>query len=321
MQTLQEIADYIKTVKSAVIFTHARPDGDAIGSAMSLYLALRQMNINCEVVDESDIPEKFYFFTEVAQFKKQPTIDAEAYITVDSADEFRLGALSDKLLSAKNKKTIVNIDHHISNTKFGKMNFVKCCSANCENMTELISLLPVEVTPAIANYLMLGLLTDSGNFSHSDVNERTFATAAFLSACGADVNAINYNIFKKQKKRRALLYAHTLDNIRFALDDRLAITVVGASDLEAYGAKQEDTEGFVDFALTIESVEVSVSIMEYRKGQYKVSFRSKGKTNVNAIASVYGGGGHILASGCMMFGDIEEIIDKLRFTVSQYLVD
>ena len=83
--------------------------------------------------------------------------------------------------------------------------------------------------------------------------------------------------------------------------------------------KQDATEGIVDFGLTIDTVEVSICLMEVKKGQYKASFRSKGEVNVNEIARKFGGGGHVLASGCMLFGDIEEIYDKLSFTVSQYL--
>ncbi len=126
-------------------------------------------------------------------------------------------------------------------------------------------------------------------------------------------------MFKKQKKARALLYADTLSRMRFLLDDRLAVLIVRQEDLKKYAARQDYTEGFVDFPLSIDTVEVSVSIMETKRNQYKISLRSKGKVNVNAVAAVYGGGGHVLASGCMLFGDVEEVIDKLQFTVSRYL--
>lgn len=318
MQTLSEIAEIIKTAKSVVIFTHARPDGDAIGSAMSLFFACRQLGIPCEAVDEGDVPERFFFLDGVTEMKKKPTLDAQVYVCVDCADEFRLGELTDTYLSGK-KKITVNIDHHISNTKFAKNNYVFGCSANCENMTELLRLMGIEFTKQIANFLMLGLVTDSDRFSHSDVNGRTFSAAAFLSEHGANMDEITYNLFNKQKKRRALLYGHTMDRIRFALNDRLAMIVVTREDMAKFDARQEDTEGFVNFPLSIETVEVSLAFLESKKGQYKVSLRSKGKANVNAIASVYGGGGHILASGCMMFGDIEDIIDRITYTVSQYL--
>lgn len=319
MQTLQEIAEIIKNAKSAVIFTHMRPDGDAIGSAMSLFFALKQLNIPCEVVDESDVPEKFYYFPSVSLIKKRPEINASLYISVDCADEFRLGALSETFLAGKKKIKTVNIDHHVSNTRYADYNFVEDKSANCENMLSLIKYMGVKIDKTIASFLLLGIMTDSGNFSHGDVTSATFAAASELCAAGADPNGINYNIFKKQKKERALLYGNTMVNMRFELDDKLAIIVVNRDDFKKFSAKQEYTEGFVDFPLSVDTVEVAVAFMETRKGQYKCSLRSKGKVNVNAIAGVYGGGGHILASGCMMFGDIEEAIDSMRYTVSQYI--
>lgn len=186
-------------------------------------------------------------------------------------------------------------------------------------MLSLIKLMGVNIDKKIADFLLLGIMTDSGNFSHSDVTSATFAAAAELCAAGADPNGINYNIFKKQKKERALLYGNTMANMRFELDGRLAVIVVRQEDFKKFSAKQEYTEGFVDFPLSVDTVEVAVAFMETRKGQYKCSLRSKGRVNVNAIAGVYGGGGHILASGCMMFGDIEEAIDSMRYTVSQYI--
>jgi phosphoesterase RecJ-like protein len=110
-----------------------------------------------------------------------------------------------------------------------------------------------------------------------------------------------------------------MSEIRYFLEDKLAVITTTKKMIATYGADPSDTEGFVDFPLSVDGVEVAVAILEVKPRQYKLSLRSKGKTNVNAIAAVFGGGGHILASGCMMFGELEEVIDKLRYTVSQYL--
>ncbi len=319
MHNLQQIAYVIKNLKSATIFTHTRPDGDTLGSALALYHALKQLNIRCEICNDCAIPEKFSFLEEVKNIVKTPTFDAEAYIAVDSSDENRLGTLCDVFLQGARKKITVNIDHHISNTKYAKFNFVRTRAANCQNMADLMPLLGVTLNKDIADALLLGLLTDSGNFSHSDVDGDTFRTAAILADAGADINAVNYNMFKKQSKARAALYGDTMSAIRYLLDDKLAIITITREGLEKYNTDQSVTEGFVDFPLSVDGVEVAAAILEVKHRQYKISLRSKGKANVNAIASVFGGGGHILASGCMMFGELEEIIDKLRYTVSQYL--
>ena len=295
MNGIQEIAGVLKRLKSAVIFTHMRPDGDTLGSAMALRRALSFLNIPC-------------------------ALDAEGYICVDSSDEARLGyAQTVFLAGVKKGKVTLNIDHHVSNTRFCRYNFVRTRSSNCENIAELVQALGVMPDKLLGTYLMTGMITDSGAFSHSDVNGDTFRAAAYAADAGADVSAITYEIFKKQSRERASLYAETVSALRYELDGRLAVALVPARALEKRGLKQDATEGIVDFALTVDAVEVSVCLMEVRRGQYKASFRSKGTVNVNEVAAVFGGGGHVLASGCMFFGDFEEAYDRMRYAVSQRL--
>lgn len=320
MNTMQEIAGVLKRLKSAVIFTHMRPDGDTIGSAMALSRALFMLNIPNEVVNEGEVPQKFLSFDGAERILRMPTLDAEAFICVDASDEARLGYLQPVFLAgARQGKTTVNIDHHVSNTRFCKYNFVRNRASNCENIAELIQTLGVTADQLIGTFLMMGMVTDSGAFSHSDVNGDTFRAAAYAADAGADVSKITYEIFKKQSKARAGLYAEVISALRYELCNALAVAVVPKSRLDRYGLKQDATEGIVDFALTVEDVEVSVCLMEVKRGQYKASFRSKGKVNVNEVAGVFGGGGHVLASGCMFFGEIEEVIDKIRFAVGQRL--
>jgi phosphoesterase RecJ-like protein len=319
LQTLQEIAEIVKNLKSATIFTHTRADGDTLGSGLALYFALQQLHIPCEICNDGDIPEKFKFLEGIDQIKKKPVLDGEGYLCVDSAEEKRLGDLEAVFALNKRKKITVNIDHHISNTKYAQYNYVRECSSNSQNMAEFIPLLGVKIDQKIANALFMGMASDSGNFTHRDVDGNVFRAAASLIDVGVDVDRINYQMFKKQSKARAALYGATMSEIRYFLEDKLAVITTTKKMIAEYGAVPSDTEGFVDFPLSVDGVEVAVAIMEVKAGQYKLSLRSRGKTNVNAIAAVFGGGGHVLASGCMMFGDLEEVIDKLRYTVSQYL--
>ena len=320
MNTIQEIAGVLRRLKSAVIFTHMRPDGDALGSAMALHRALFMLKIPSEVVNEGEIPQKFLALEGMETIRKAPAQDAEGYICVDCSDEARLGYLQPVFLEgAKRGKVTVNIDHHVSNARFCKYNFVRNRASNCENIAELVRALGVKPDKLLGDYLMTGMVTDSGAFSHSDVNGDTFREAAYAADAGADVSRITYEIFKKQSKARAQMYAEVISSLRYELADALAIAVVTKKTLEKYALKQDATEGIVDFALTVEPVEVSVCLMEVKKGQYKVSLRSKGAVNVNEVAATFGGGGHVLASGCMLFGDLEEVVDKLSFAVRQRL--
>ena len=320
MNTIQEIAGVLKRLKSAVIFTHMRPDGDTLGSALALSRALFMLNIPCTVVNEGEIPQKFLVIEGMDRIGKVPPPDAEGYICVDTSDEARLGLLQSAFQAGvKQGKVTVNIDHHVSNARFAAYNFVRSRASNCENIAELVRALGVTPDQLLATYLMTGMVTDSGAFSHSDVNGDTFRAAAYAADAGADVSFVTYEIFKKQTKARARLYAEVISALRYELDDALAVAVVSRRQLEKYALKQDATEGIVDFALTVAPVEVSVCLMEVRKGQYKASLRSKGAVNVNEVAGVFGGGGHVLASGCMLFGEIEEIVDKICFAVRQRL--
>lgn len=320
MDTLEKIANRIKQAKRIAIFTHMRPDGDAFGSALALSSALDSLGIENEVCVETDIPSNLVFLDGLEKVGKKPQKDYDLLVTVDCSDEQRLGLLTEEFLTARRKKMdTVNIDHHISNNRFAKYNFVRECSANCMNVAALIELLGVTLNKKIAEYLLVGLLTDSGNFSHDDVTEETLALAAKLVGAGADIRYYHYMLFKRQPKARAALHARVMSGMRFYHDERFAVIVVTKKAMEECGADNGMTEGFVDFPLNVDTVEVAASVMEVKQGQYKVSLRSKEYADVNKIAGTYGGGGHIRAAGCMLFGEIEDVLDRLAYTVSQYL--
>lgn len=317
MNTFKEVAEQLNNAQNIAVFCHVRPDGDAIGSGLALTVALENMGKKVVFCCEDEVPEKFLYIPAVKKVSHVlPDSGYDLLVSVDCADTTRLGVFSGRYRSFK--KATLNIDHHITNPLYAKYNYVKQCPATCEIMTELMLSAGYEITEEIANLLMLGLITDSGNFTHNDVSANTFYIASVLRGKGGDVNLINYNMYGRQTKSRALLYARVINNIRFALDDKLAFIVISAQDMAACGADKSVTEGFVDFPLTIDDVEVSVSVLEFKKRQYKVSLRSK-SVKVNGIASSFGGGGHELASGCMLFGELEEVIDKLTYAVYQNL--
>ncbi len=317
MNTIAQIAESIKTLKSAVIFTHVRPDGDTVGSALALGRALGILGISCQVANEGDLPEKFSCLDGADKITRTPA-DADGLICVDVSDTGRLGELKDFYFRAARKRPTFNIDHHVSNTRYAKYNHVHPCASNCENIAALIDALGVKFDKTICACLLAGLVTDSGSFSHDDVTGDTLRLAARCMDGGANIERITYELQNKRSKARAQLYAAVASKVRYFLDDKLAVAIIPADMLEHYGLKADATEGIVDFARSVDVVEVSVCLLEVRHGQYQVSFRSK-TADVNAIARVFGGGGHVRAAGCMLFGEAEEVIDRLRFTVSQYL--
>ncbi len=317
---MEKIAARLKRAKRVLLVGHMRPDGDCYGSCLALGSALENIGVACEIVNESEVPSNLSFLAGIERVKKQPAGEFDAIVALDSADDQRLGALTDFFRRAKAKKIpTFNIDHHISNTRFAEVNFVRECAANCMNVARLISYLGAPFDKKTANYLLCGLLTDSGNFSHDDVDEECFMLAAKLVKAGADIRGLTYELFKKQPKERVALHSEVMSKMRFFFEGKFALIAITKQAMEKVGADNGMTEGFVDFPLSVDTVEVAASVMEVKKEQYKISLRSKTYANVNKIAGVYGGGGHIRAAGCMLFGELEEVIDKLSYAVSQYL--
>ncbi len=317
MISLTELASKIAKETKVAIFCHVRPDGDALGSALGLKLALKSLGATAEVFCDEVVPTRFYFLNQTTTVRKDFSLSDgySALVAIDCAEINRLGDFAKDFDGFNNT---YSIDHHVSNTRFAKQNYVFDNASNCENVYALIKELGVEITEEIANLLALGIVTDTGNFKHNNVTANTFSVASELKRNGADFNNIVYNSFTRQTKARAKLFGTVTSKIRYLLDDRFAIITITQEAIKSAGATPDETEGFIDFIMGVDTVEVGAAIMEIANNKYKVSLRSK-SANVNAVASAFGGGGHISASGCQIFGEYEEVVDRLRFEVSKEL--
>ncbi len=316
METFKSFAEKLFHEKSVAVFCHVRPDGDAVGSSFALIFALKSKGIRADLFCDDDIPSRLNYLGDLVS-KKQITEKYSAYLAVDCASIDRLGSFSKEFSVFNNT---YNLDHHVSNDRFAKYNLITSSAANAENAFNVIKEGGANVTPEIANFLALGIVTDTGNFKHNNVTPETFLVASKLLGFGADFNKTVYYNFTAQSKERAKLFGLCMSKIRYYLNGRLAVLVISDSAIKESFAKPEETEGFIDFIMGIKGVEVGVSVMETANNSYKISFRSKG-VNVNEVAEVFGGGGHELASGCRISGLLEDVIDRVRYAVSQHLQD
>lgn len=316
MTTLKDIAVELKKRSKILIFCHNRPDGDTLGSAFALKYALEQFGgKTVDIVCPQSVPEKYGALEFIAKtYLPTEIVDSyDCHISVDTASEMMLG---DSYGLYKKCPFTINVDHHVSNERYAKLNYVEDRASCTEIIYGLIGCLGCEKTLKVVNPLLLGIITDTGNFMHSNVTKETLQIASELVGLGADNHAISYAMFKNQKIERAKLYAHTIDKMRFFEDGKIAIISIFKSDFEKFSATQDMTEGFIDFPLSVEGVEVAVSIMETKENAYKISLRSKGKINVNEVASTFGGGGHVLASGCLLHGFYEDVKEKIIRAIS-----
>ncbi len=317
MISLTELTAKLKSERKVALFCHVRPDGDSVGSAVALSLALKKAGVQALVFCSDIIPEKFCFLPSVDEILNDLNGEFSALVAVDCADINRLGKFADTFKAHKNT---FNIDHHISNDRYAKYNYVFDNASNSENVLDICHSLAVEVDSDIANLLLTGILTDTGDFRHKNVTAQTLRNASELVEKGGDINYISYKMFTEQSKERAKLFAKVMSKIRYFKDGRIAVASVHGADILECNAKMDDTEGFIDFVMGITGVEIGACVLEIGKSKYKISFRSK-SADVNAVAGVFGGGGHKFASGCQIFGEYEEVIDKITFAMGNYLID
>ncbi|MBQ9485238.1 MAG: bifunctional oligoribonuclease/PAP phosphatase NrnA [Clostridia bacterium] len=320
MISLTELSEKILKEKSVALFCHARPDGDTVGSACALKLALIAKGIRAETFCSDAIPQKFLFLSEPNKIVNDYCGDFSeftALIAIDNAEITRLGDFADAFFRHNNT---YSIDHHVSNTRYAKINYVADKASNAENIFALIKEMKAEITAEIADLLATGIMTDTGGFRHKNVTAETFFAAGELCALGANMNEIYFQTFTRQTKERAELFGRTMSKIRFFFGGRAAIATVRLKDFAETCAMQEETEGFIDFVMSVNGVEIGACVMETDNCKFKISLRSK-SADVNAVAAVFGGGGHKLASGCKITGEYEDVVDRLTVAIGKYLDD
>lgn len=315
MNDLSFFAKKLLNEQDLALICHVRPDGDTLGSALALKTALIKAGKKVEVYCADPVPERFFFIDEFRTVKSELASDYQAVVSIDCADVTRLGDFQSLFTE---KINTYNLDHHVSNNGYGKVNYVVDRASNCENVYWLIKEMGIELDQKIASLLMVGIITDTSIFRHKNTTPETLKIAGELLELGAPLNEIQYNMYYKQTKNRAKLLGLVASKIRYFYDEQIAIATVFKSQIEESGAKEDETEGFIDFVMGIDTVKIGICLLEMDNGFYKVSLRSKG-ADVNAVARMFGGGGHTLASGCKIKGEYEEVVDKLRFASYQYL--
>ena len=302
-----EILQAIRQAETFAVISHVRPDGDTLGANFGLTRALRALGKTVSQFCEDPLPQKFSYLPDFETFGKHQSETFDCVIAVDCGDLQRLGEYGSLMKQAR--KTI-NLDHHISNDYYAKLNYVEYYASTCQLILEFCKDLGVELDEGLATCLYTGLSTDTGNFMHSNTTEQEFRAAAELCRHIRDLGTLNTILYKEMPKARFELLRKALSSVRFFADNRLAILTVRLSDLQETGAEDSYTEGFVDYAINIAGVQVGIAILESKKNQFKISFRSK-TSNVCKLAERFGGGGHEHASGCRICRYYEDAVDVL----------
>ena len=305
---LENIIDCLNRAKKIGIFTHVNPDGDAIGSSMALYLALKQLNKEVDIIAD-EYSKCFDFLSNLDEIKQNGSKDYDLTVALDCATKGRLFDLNNSFDSSI---TSISIDHHASNTFFADYNYVEGKSpAACMTLTKILKGLNVSITKEIGEFLMAGIITDTGGFRHDTVDDETFEFAATMLDLGVNISDIYYRTFDKKSKAQFKLASIATERLKFYCNEKIALTYLTKEDFIKAKALPGDHEGIVNIGRNIEDVEVSIFLREELENNYKVSLRSNSYVNVSEIAEVFDGGGHEKAAGLTIEENLDNAIKKL----------
>ena len=303
---VQDVLAEIRQRQRFVLTSHARPDGDAIGSALACGQILRLMGKDAEVVMRDPVPRIYQRLPFAANVIQSDCVngeyDAAILLECDSIQRTRLEGLDNRFL--------ISIDHHLSGRNFAHVNWIDPSAvATGELVYRLGCAAGVQITPEIATCLYTALLTDTGSFMFEGTNAHTFALARELVQAGADPAQCARSIYFGHSTAKMRLLGAALSNLH--RDGPLAWIWITHEQMEKAEAKEEDCEGLVNYALSIGDVEVAMFFREQPDGRYRISLRSKGQVNVASIAESFGGGGHACASGCSLDGPLTVAVNRI----------
>ena len=300
---MKEAYQKIKEAKSIVLATHLNPDGDTLSSALALYPVLKRMGKKVHLFNhDKELPFKYDFLPNFERFKSVLPARYDLLISLDSADFQRLGIESVE-------SDIINIDHHKSNTNYGKFNIV---NPNRPSASLVVYDFLVEnkelISRDVATCIYTGLVSDSDFFIHRGVDKDVFKIASYLVERGADPVLVGENLKERDSLAKLRLTEAFLKSVELKKDASIAVGIVTQSDFLKTGATKSDSEHLVNILISLATVKLAVFLRELDDGNYKFSLRSKGEIDVSKIALKYGGGGHKNAGG---FSGKKELLDKI----------
>ncbi len=299
---IDRIIEGIRESRTFAIAGHIRPDGDCVGSQLGLTLALQNEGKKVVCWNEDEIPEKYRFLDRDHLIQKpKPGLEFDCVIATDAASFERLGAVGRCIAD---RKLLINIDHHESNTRYADLNWVSPREASTgELIFRLLKIAKWPITKPIANCLFTAVSTDTGSFQYSTTRPGTYHVAGELVHRGADLAKICDEVYQSYPVSRMRLLRHIYSHFRLTHRDQIAYFWLKKADFARTGAESSDTEGLIDHIRAIAPVVVACVFEEVEPELTRISLRSKSeKVNVNEIAAQFGGGGHPAAAGARIPG-------------------
>ena len=305
---IKEIVDRGRTF---LVTTHIDPDGDAVGSALAVYYALKRLGKEATVYLGDKVPYRYDFLPRPSEdlVHEIPEKPFDGIFVMDCGNFFRVGDGYEKL---KGKGPIINIDHHETNEAFGQINILdERASSTAEILFLILKALAVPFNYEMAINIYTAILTDTGSFRYENTHPRSFTICEEMTRHGVQPSFVAGMVYENHPKQRFLLLCLVLETLKTYHDDKLAIVVVTEEMFERTNTNREYTDGFVELLKEMKGLEVAALARQIGPESYKISMRSKGRVDVASVALTFGGGGHKNAAGCTIEGKAEEVCEKL----------
>jgi phosphoesterase RecJ-like protein len=301
----------VEKANRVLVIAHVDPDGDAIGSLTAVGQGLQQLGKRVTLACDDAVPQRYLTLTLAADVRRAPNTDIpyDLVIAVDCGDQSRMGWTYDCL--PEPKPTLANIDHHVTNTRFGAFNIIDPdASSTAEILFRFLPEIGVEMTPQIAESLLTGIVTDTMGFRTTNVSAATLRAAADLVDAGADIADISLRALHQKQFSTAKMWGIGLGNM--SLDDGLLWTSISREAMQRAGLDgNPNSSGLVNFLADVDAAAMGVVISEMNDGTVRVTMRATPPYNVADVATQFGGGGHALAAGCTLDGPLERAEERV----------
>ncbi|OGJ87222.1 MAG: hypothetical protein A2268_06750 [Candidatus Raymondbacteria bacterium RifOxyA12_full_50_37] len=295
--------------KRFVVSTHVNPDADGVGACVALCWMLRKMGKSAQLVIIEKLPRNLSFIEKIFPVARSFTNafqNADTFVVIDSSRIERTG-----VTQAPKGLSIINIDHHRDNSRFGDYNWVDpCAPATAEMVYSLISHYGFKPEKKIAEVLYAGILVDTGGFKFSNTQTRVFSVCARLAACGIDCHQLYRTVFLDKSNGRIRLEGLLLSEAVFLRNGRICVMTIGARELQRTGARDSDLEGISNLTMALMSVRIGILFFR-NNDSVKICFRSDGSYDIGELAGSFGGGGHAAAAGCTLEGHWTDVRRKV----------
>ncbi|NQT07150.1 MAG: bifunctional oligoribonuclease/PAP phosphatase NrnA [Candidatus Omnitrophica bacterium] len=319
--SIEKTIEAIRKFNKYIIVSHIGPEGDSIGSQFAFKILLEKLGKKAVVVNDAKPPSQYDFLDVnddiITNVNKK--IDYEAIAVLDCPVIKRIGKVERYI---KKDKAIINVDHHISNSEFGSVNWVEPYMSSCGEMVyNLYKALKVPINYRSAFFLYLAIVMDTGSFAYENTSPDTHAIASELIKKGLRPDHIFQAIYESKTLSEVNLLKEALSTIKTAEGGKLAYMHVSKSMLKSLKLPEETTEGLINYARSIRGTKAAIIFLEKPsgRGNIDISFRSKGEVDVDKIASLFGGGGHKNASGCVVKGKLKDVMKHVLKTVARNL--